>query len=531
MTQIAVQPRIQPEYFNKNKNNKQQSFKGFGDVLTAGLQACDTIPMLGVSVVDLTSTIIPRTAVDAKTGPAAAAETFRRESSGLVVNCLTPSLFVLGMAKLLNKPIMKGFNGVDMSGSWANQDSINKFAEIYSKAVPHNKTKSYVAKILANLEGFGHDENGVNGFVSYSKKFGTENFKKAINMLTDTIDKPVSNKQTKSVLGEVYKLLVDETKAAEVIRFKGDEKAFSSGLADLLRDSVDLGRKFVHNKEVVNNLDGFKKAATKMVNTKSLMGLGIVLPVAMSMQAINRYLTRKKYNVKGAPIYKDFGKGKEQKEMTPAEKSKFFGYKCLAAAGMVGLAVTSMMKKPSLKMLQFKGMFPTVDQTRWIATATIASRFFASEDKNELREAVVRDMTVFAGLYFLGDYVAKAAATLIEKVKPDVKLINRLVADDKTKSIPSRLWNWVKEYKIKSFDEVATKEAKNLRSVCQLANIGFAIAVLGILIPIYNRKVTNKKIAKEKEAEAQAKATQTAVASPSIGNMPKAFTGFEKYTK
>ncbi len=530
MTQIAIQPKIQQDFTYKN-NNKQQNFKGIGDALTLGLQACDQFPMVGVSVVDLTSTIIPRTLVDAKTGPAAAMETFRRESSGLVVNCLMPSFFVLGMAKLLNKPMMKAFNDLDMSGSWANQDSINKFSEIFSKATPHNKTKSYIAKTLASLEGFGHEADGANNFVSFSKKFGTENFKKAINMLTETIDNPVPNKETKKVLSEVYKLIVDETKAAEVIRFKGDAKAFSSGLSDILRDSVDLGRKFVHKKEVTANLDGFKKAATKMVNTKSVLGLAVVFPIAISMQAINRYLTRKKYNVKGAPIYKDFGKNKEQKEMTPQEKSKFFAYKCLAAAGMVGLAVTSMMKKPSMKMFQFKGMFPTVDQCRWIATATIASRFFAAEDKNELRESVVRDTTCFAGLYFLGDYVAKAAATLIEKVKPDVKLINRLKADVKTDNIPKRLWNWVSNYKLKSFDEVATKEAKNFRSVCQLANIGFAIAVLGVLLPVYNRKVTDKKVAKEQAAELEAKKAQKPVSGMLFEDIPKAFTGFEKYTK
>lgn len=530
MSQLTIQSKLPKQYISQNQQNKQQSFKGLGEVVTAGLQLCDQYPMFGVSVVDLTSTIIPRTAVDLQTGVPAALETFRRESSGLVVNCLIPSFFVLGMAKLLNKPMMKGFKGLDMSNSWANEDSLNKFSELYSKATPHNKTKSYVAKTLASLEGFGHDENGANGFVSYAKKFKSENFKKAIDMLTDTIDNPVSAKETKKVIGSAYKLIVEETKAAETIRFKGDAKSFSSNLAEVLRDQVDLGRKFVNNKDVFNNLEGFKKTATKMVNSKSLMGFAVLLPIAMSMQAINRAITRKKYNVKGAPIYKDFGKTNTQKEMTPQEKSKFFGQKCLAAAGMVALAVTSMMKKPSMKMLQFKGMSPTLDQCRWIATATISSRFFAAEDQNELRESAIKDMSCFAGLYFLGDYVAKAVATVVEKVKPDVKLINRLVADDKTKSVPSRLWNWVSNYKLKSFDEVANTGAKNMRSLCQVANIGFAIAVLGILLPVYNRSLTNKKVQKQKEAEAAEKALNN-TSGALLGATPKAFSGFENIVK
>ena len=44
---------------------------------------------------------MPRTYVDAKTNGFAAAETFRRESSGLIVNCLIPGFIVYGVAKVL----------------------------------------------------------------------------------------------------------------------------------------------------------------------------------------------------------------------------------------------------------------------------------------------------------------------------------------------------------------------------------------------------------------------------------------------
>lgn len=532
MSQLTVQNKIQQQYINKNQQNKQQNFNGFGDIVTTGLQLCDQYPMVGVSVVDLSSTIVPRTAVDMQTGVPAALETFRRESSGLIVNCLTPSLFVLGMAKLLNKPMLKDFKGLDMSNSWANEDSLNKLTGFYKQADQNNKVESYVTKTLENLKGF--DEKG---FVSYSEKFAEnkneKGYKDVIKLLTDTIEKKdISKKEIDTAISSAYKTLAGEAKAAETICF-GDEKAFSSNLSDLLRDHVDIGRKIFHNEAVSANIEGFSKKALKMVNTKSLMGLAIIFPIAISMQAINRAITRKKYNTKGAPIYKDFGKGNVQKEMTPQEKSKFFGQKCIAAAGMVGLALASMMKKPNMKMFQFKGMFPTVDQCRWIATATIASRFFAAEDKNELRESAIRDMTCFAGLYFLGDYVAKAAATVIEKIKPDVKLINRLVADDKSAGIPKRLWNWVSNYKLKSFDEVKGAGAKNMRSLCQVSNIAFAIGVLGVLLPVYNRRFTNKKIQREKEAEAAQKAeagqNSSSVSFVDSSKVPKAFSGFEKF--
>ena len=56
---------------------------------------------------------------------------------------------------------------------------------------------------------------------------------------------------------------------------------------------------------------------------------------------------------------------------------------------MVGVAGLSMfMDRPSLKMFQFKGLFPTMDQARIISTATFASRMGAAEDKNELLIAI-----------------------------------------------------------------------------------------------------------------------------------------------
>ena len=69
-------------------------------------------------------------------------------------------------------------------------------------------------------------------------------------------------------------------------------------------------------------------------------------------------------------------------------------------------------------MFQFEGLFPTMNQCRWISTATFVSRVFAAEDKNELRETTIRDALTYSSLYFLGDYVSKGVATVIEKVNP-----------------------------------------------------------------------------------------------------------------
>ena len=386
-----------------------------------------------------------------------------------------------------------------MANSWANQASLEFLSPIYKTAKhaasqPEEIAKKFARDTLSRLEGLDGRT-----WVKFSDKLETDNFKKAVDIIGDTIARfGLGKKETKEALAQAHKLIVDETKASEILRVNG--QSLGTNLADLLRDQVDLGRKFA-TKPVGDHIDNFTKQATKFINKKSLVGLAIIIPLAMSVQALNRRLTRKQFKAKGAPIYKDFGKKNTHKDLNPQEEKKFFAQKCMAAAGMVGLAVLSMMKKPTMQMFQFKGMFPTVDQCRAIACSTFASRMFAAEDSNELRESTVRDVASFSGLYFLGDYVAKGVATAIEKVKPDVKLLNVVKESAKTDSLPKKFWNWVKNVQLKSFDEISGAGAKNLRSLCQVASIGFSIAFLGIALPRYNRSVTEKKVARQKAEE------------------------------
>lgn len=179
---------------------------------------------------------------------------------------------------------------------------------------------------------------------------------------------------------------------------------------------------------------------------------------------------------------------------------------------MVGVAGLSMfMDRPSLKMFQFKGLFPTMDQARIISTATFASRMGAAEDKNELREATVRDIATFASFYFLGDYVAKGIATLLEKKNKDVHLINTLQKRKDGANIIQKFWHWAKHTTLKSSDELVTAKDKKLRTMCQIGNIVFSLLSLGVFIPLYTRSKTNKKHAEElaKLNAEKAQTTQT----------------------
>ena len=477
---------------NQNKS-KAQNFGGVGSLLTAGLQACEQHPMIGVSVIDAATCIVPRAAVDFNTNAHAGLETLRRESSGLFVNCLLPSYFVMGVAGFLNYlTLPKEYRHLGLAKSWADEDTILKLSSFAKNMDTQTGTKKSFAKIvLENLEGYNSSLE--NKWVKYSSN--KKAFNSAVKFLDDAINGKISASHATS---QAYKLLADATHSTEKIRFISDgDKAFNSSLSAMLRDIVDMGKKF-KEPVVAKNIDEFAQSAIKFVKHKSFAGLALILPLAASMQYINRWITRKQSGIEGAPIYRDFGL--EENKKKKKKDSNLFMCKLLGAGSIMGLAVLSMMKKPTLKMFQFKGLFPTLDQARWIAAITFASRVLAAEDKNEIRESTFRDMAGFASLYFLGDYVAKGLATIMHKVNPQIDLITKHKEVSKDANIFVKFGNWVKNQSLKSFDEVPDN-LKTKRAICQATSLGASMLLLGLFIPIWNRKQTEKNRAKEIELQ------------------------------
>ena len=520
-----------------NDAQKNPAFKGgLADLPILLVQQCEKQPMVNVSVLDLSTAIIPRTIVETKESNSYAGfETFRRESSGLIVNCLIPSFIVMGVASLLQRPIMGGFHKANLINTWANGDSIDKIHKFYSQAkgaTPEEKIYNTFRDELGSLSGVDahttkhfdeildikKDKNG-----NFVGKIGNEKVHNAVN---EFVKLTQSDKYSAKQFKKAYRDIVEETLVAENIKFHGDKGYFSNNLESLCEDTVKMLRGVV--KENITDADKLTKyfnKAKKLVNWKSIGGLGIIIPLAISMQPINRWITRKTSGRKGAPIYKDFNKDTEHKELTPKEKRELLAQKFISIGSMIGVCGLSMfMDRPVLKnIFQFKGIFPTMDQARIISTATFASRMGASEDKNELREATVRDIATFSSFYFLGDYVAKGIATYLEhKHKKDgVHLINRLKeAPDKDANMFKKFWHWAKHTSLKSSDELATHNDKRLRTICQIGNIVFSLLALGVFIPLYTRSKTNKKHAAElakMEAEKQNNSASLNASSPTGG--------------
>lgn len=484
----------------KTPSKNQPSFKGFGDFVISGVQVCEQNPMINVALVDGVTAIGPRAVVEGQTNIYAGFEALRRESSGLIVNCMTPSLFVLGIAIVVQGFIMGPKSG--MAHCWANEDTINLVTKYWEKAkgeTDKERVSDTIRRILKDIEGIDGDykPKSFKGMVS----------NEIIEKLTDIVlNKKFSKKEVKAA----YKALVEKTHISENIKIKEHgNKFFSQNLGSVMENTPKILRELISGK--FSDAGTFAKKAKRLLTAKSLLGFGIVIPLAISMQPINRWITAKISGKKGAPIYKDFEKS-DHRELTPEEKSKLFKQKIISVSLMVGTALLSMMKLPDMKMLkdiiQFRGIFPTVEQARAIFTTTAIGRMSYSEDRNDLGEATIRDIATFIGLYFAGDYAGKGLATAIQSTAKcklnGIKLINVLKEPPaKDANILKKFWHWAKGTALKSSDEVygytaeATKYAKKMRSVCQLGNIAFSLLFIGILIPKIYRGKTEKEHEKE----------------------------------
>ena len=442
-------------YVNKTQTG-ETSFTGLGNLALKGIQKCEEKPMINVAVLDLATAILPRTFFETfigskqkdengesqgrKLNVLGGFEAFRRESSGLLINCIIPSFIVIGAAKLLNNPIMGMFNKSNLTKSWANGDTINQVEKYFKTAQGNSKEE----KISNALKSMFEDIEGVDGDI---KNGGLKQFKSilandkeyqdAISQMTKDI---LSDKPEKGYTDKLYRTMIKKTGISENIRFSGDEKFFSSSLAHLCESAGEI----LHgaNKEgllehiadpnqqkaAMERLSEYLSKSKKLVNAKSLAGLGMIIPLAIMAQPINRWITHKMSGKKGAPIYND----DQERILTPEEKKKLTAQKCLAVPAMWGVAGLSMlMDRPSLKMFQFKNIFPTMDQARIISAATFSSRLAAAEDSNELKENTIRDIATFSSFYFLGDYAAKGIATYLENHNKDgIKLIKRLYKEE-----------------------------------------------------------------------------------------------------
>lgn len=553
--QTNPQRRNLQSKISSNSPNFSGAGSNFLNAISKPLQALDANPIVGVIVLDILTAIAPNTIIDTiKRNAVQGFETFRRESSGLIINCLLPGIAVIGIACALKKKILGDeFKHIPAHKVWANTNSIDEGLSTW-KQVSHITDKKERIKtfITKSFERMQYDDKSL-------MLLGTEEEKKqalkyreeALNKLTDEILNPKPKEKSiknlipgfeassaeidNKTLNEVHDKLAKAygtSKNVIIKRVKGED--FSTNMKNHIRNTYAFASIFDDKAINPNNIDKFAEKMKKLVKGKTLLTMIGVGVLALSMQAINRAITEKATGRKGYSGYKNLEGGDVQ---TPEDKIKLGIGKLVSSAWFLTLGFLSMGKLNTPGKFDFAAPRTTVDQARILSLTTDVGRVTAADEKTELKDTTVRDTLIFFNLYMVGDYINKGLVEIIQKrhlkkTGVDLNLFNtpaKIKEPNKFKKFYKEIGSWVKGKSIKSFEEIegtvvkgaesvkVNQLRKNIVTASNLAGLIYSLGALGIAAPILIARMTNKN--RERElAEAKKRTTEL---SPKTTNSKK----------
>lgn len=429
------------------QNNKNTAFKGAGTAVLTGLRGLNNSPAIGACAVDLCSMVVPRTAIEFKNrGPQSGIEAAFREGASCFIHACV-GLIGLGAATLISGKFNQQY-GVKAQNIFANGDTINNLSNIWKTS---EGQRQFFDGFLQNIKGLngtewrsvsqGARDDIVNGLVSLADK--TEQMAKASGKNKLTLAKEVKDLKT-VVLSKVTK----DTGAQASFKLNAGAKEVSASLGELVDNAVVLSNSF--KDKTKEKLPEFIKTLKSNKVASTLLGMGICAILCMSVQPLNRYLTKKRTGQDGFV-------GVDNKE---GDKSK--GFKTAKTIAGVGFPLFAMktIGKPSdlLANIQFNSKVPTINQFKFLYGLTIGSRFLSSRDSNELREGIIKDTLGFTNWLILGGMVSKLTARALG----GKELINNPVAQDGAKKGIKYGLKWLTKASVKSFDEVLLPNAKEI---------------------------------------------------------------------
>lgn len=436
------------------RDNKQ-SFKGPETAVLTGLRGLNGSPALGACAVDLCSMVIPRTVIEMKNrGQQAGIEAAFREGASCIIHACVGLIGLAASVAISGK-----FNndyGVKAQNIFANEATINNMAEVWNKS---ENQRGFFNSFVKNI-------NGLNG----SKWHGVSD--KANSGIVDTLmklsektreiasksgkDKTAAKKEAQALKKLVMAQITKDTGAQAAFKLnavkdnsgKIIKKGVSSSLSELVDNAVMLSNSF--SSKTKEEIPNFAKSLIKNKTTSTLLGLGICAALCMSVQPLNRYLTKKRTGQDGFV-------GVENEKADGSKKFK-------AAKTALGVAfpvfAVSTIGKPAnlISNVQFNSKIPSLNQFKLLYGLTIGSRFMSARDPNELREAVIKDTLGFTNWLILGGMVSKLVARGIG----GKELINNPVAKENGKKGIGYAFKWLTKSSVKSFDEVLLPKAKEL---------------------------------------------------------------------
>lgn len=454
--QISMINNINPSNIhtenNRNFGNNKVSFKGAETVLLSGLGWMKDNPAMGACAVDMGSMVIPRTIVETKDrGKQSGIETFIREISSLLIHA-TMGLIGYGAATAISGNFNKQ-NGVKAQNIFASGDTIKNMSELWINA--DGKNDKFFEGFVKNISGLNN-----NAWKNISKP-EQKTIEQELIKLADKTDKfsqlPNSNAE-KTKLGEEIKNLkslliariTKDTGASSSYKLKSvnNSKEISASLGELIDNAVTLSNAF--KTQTKEQFPDFIKGLMKNKLVSTALGLGITSLLCVSVQPINRLLTKKRTGNDGFV-------GVDTKEN---DKSKEF--KAMKTVAGVGFPIFAMSTigcklKDLPASVQFNGKIPSLNQFKFIYGFTISSRLLASRDGNELRESLIKDTLGFSTWLLFGDFVSK----LTSRFLGGKELINNPLAQDGSKNKLSYAKDWLMKSSVKSFEEILLPGAEN----------------------------------------------------------------------
>lgn len=422
------------------QNNNTTSFKGPGAAALNGLNFLATNQGLGACAVDFCSMVTPRTLIDfKKRGTQAGIETGIREGTSCFIHA---AIGVIGTA--IGAAISRGFNkafGIKAHNIYANSETIDYCADVWRAT---KTKKEYFRSILSQMQG-------LDGQV----------WKKIPEEVIEDVSESLSHaKENKTIVKEAVAKISQAIGAQGNFRI-GNGKSVISDSADIILDNArSLGEAF--KKVDVNETELFNGFIKKLKSTKlktTLVGMGLCAILCMSVQPINRYLTKKRTGQDGFVGVQG----------ASADNSKEFKAKKTAIGlGMLAAMHASIGKpKNYIKNIQFNSKFPSINQFKFLYGATIASRILSARDKNELREGVIKDSLGFTNWLILGGFVSRLAARAMGK-----DLINNPVIAENGKKGLKYAFQWLTKSSVKNFNEILMPAAKEITKDGRLMNVG-----------------------------------------------------------
>lgn len=537
---------------SQNLQSEKPSNVSFGNV-TSVLNFLQTNQGWGAASVDLFSMVLPRTAVDFTRGPDAGIETARREFSS-AINDAAIGVYGMIAAGALALGINSKF-GVKAHKMFISGDMLDILGQTWQdkKAATNEETlHGFLTHVVSEAKGFNPNINlekinETNGWVNID----STTQEKVVGKLKEGILTLPDNKEAyKEFKAHVKALIVGSTgvesefkleRKAEKINAKTGKPEILKATAsvdDFIDNIYKSSKAFMSDKVAAEFKSGVKvsdnafiKGMKNLNKGTALFGLALALIVGLSIQPLNVYLTKKKTGKTGF-----VGVEGKEGDKTGGFNTLKFGVGALAMLG----ALATISAKPSeiLKKIQFKSLYPTLDQFKLVYGTTIVSRILSARDKNELRETTTKDSMGFLNWLILGGFVSKLAAMGFEKIdmfkNSGEKFLKHNVVENGsaklrfiTGSIVTReevLHTALKKAGIATIDkngialtfkqmlEKAPKEAKTklkYLTFIQLAGYLYSGLVLGVGMPKFNIAMT-KLAEKKRKAEEEAKANAAA---------------------